>query len=44
MGPVEWHAALGPGDRTGFRNDRFANSVHHDHLHIGFRAARGETV
>lgn len=36
MGPAAWHAALGDGDRTGFRNDDFANAIHHDHLHIGF--------
>lgn len=35
MGPASWHAALGPGDRTGFRDDDFANRVHHDHLHLG---------
>ena len=36
MGPAAWLAALGPGDRTGFRDDEFATSVHSDHLHIGF--------
>ena len=36
MGPVEWHDALGSGDRTGFRDDDFANEIHRDHLHIGF--------
>jgi hypothetical protein len=35
MGPEAWHAALGPGDRRGFRNDEFANQIHHDHLHLG---------
>jgi hypothetical protein len=36
MGPAEWQQALGEGDRTGFRNDEFATSIHRDHLHIGF--------
>ena len=36
MGPAAWHRALGSGDRTGFRSDEFANSIHGDHLHIGF--------
>jgi hypothetical protein len=35
MGPAPWHAALGPGDRAGFRNDDFANRIHNDHLHLG---------
>jgi len=34
-GPGVWHAALGPGDRSGFRDDTFANLVHDDHLYIG---------
>lgn len=36
MGPAAWHAALGEGDRSGFRDDAFAASIHSDHLHIGF--------
>lgn len=36
MGPEAWQRALGPGDRTGFRSDEFANRVHADHLHLGF--------
>lgn len=35
MGPGVWHAALGPGDRRGFRDDDFANQIHDDHLHLG---------
>lgn len=35
MGPQEWLAALGAGDRSGFRDD-FATRIHSDHLHIGF--------
>jgi hypothetical protein len=35
MGPGAWHAALGPGDRRAFRDDSFANKIHHDHLHLG---------
>jgi len=35
MGPAAWHRALGAGDRTGFRDDDFANQIHADHLHIG---------
>jgi hypothetical protein len=34
MGPGAWHAALGPGDRRGFRGDEFANRIHGDHLHL----------
>lgn len=36
MGPGQWHDALGAGDRTGFRDEPFANRIHHDHLHLGF--------
>lgn len=36
MGPEPWQRALGPGDRTGFRSDEFANRIHADHLHLGF--------
>ncbi len=36
MGPVEWQGALGSGDRTGFRDDEFANEIHRDHVHLGF--------
>jgi hypothetical protein len=36
LGPAAWLAALGPGDRTGFRDDAFATGIHADHLHIGF--------
>lgn len=36
MGPAAWLAALGDGDRRGFREDEFATSIHADHLHIGF--------
>jgi hypothetical protein len=36
MGPAEWLQALGPGDRSGFRDDEFATQIHRDHLHIGF--------
>lgn len=36
MGPARWLAALGDGDRRGFRDDPFALEIHADHLHIGF--------
>lgn len=36
MGPGLWHEALGAGDRTGFRNEPFANRIHHDHLDLGY--------
>ena len=36
MGPARWLAALGDGNRTGFRDDAFAVQIHADHLHIGF--------
>lgn len=36
MGPAEWLAALGPGDRIGFRDDEHAVRSHTDHLHLGF--------
>jgi hypothetical protein len=36
MGPTAWHQALGKGDRSGFRSDDFADSIHRDHLHVGF--------
>jgi hypothetical protein len=35
MGPKAWLDALGPGDRSGFRDDRAATSRHGDHIHIG---------
>jgi hypothetical protein len=35
MGPAEWHRALGPEPRPHFRDDRVANVIHADHLHIG---------
>lgn len=38
LGPGEWHAALGGGRRTGFRDEPVANARHHDHLHLGFAA------
>lgn len=40
MGPAAWHQALGSGDRTGFRDDDFANRIHHDHLHLGVARPR----
>jgi hypothetical protein len=36
MGPSAWLSALGPGDRTGFRDDEFATAIDTDHVHIGF--------
>jgi len=35
MGPEPWLRALGPGDRTGFREDALACRTHTDHLHLG---------
>ncbi len=41
MGPAPWHAALGAGDRSGFRDDGFANRVHHDHIHLAMARPAG---
>ncbi|MFC7621631.1 NUDIX hydrolase [Microlunatus sp. GCM10028923] len=38
LGPAEWHAALGGGRRTGFRDEPAVNARHHDHLHLGYGA------
>lgn len=38
LGPGDWHAALGGGRRTGFRDEPVVNARHHDHLHLGFAA------
>ncbi|GAB3749240.1 NUDIX hydrolase [Microlunatus parietis] len=38
LGPAEWHAALGGGQRTGFRDVPAVNARHHDHLHLGYGA------
>lgn len=37
LGPSKWHAALGGGSVTGFRDHPQVNARHHDHLHLGFR-------
>ncbi len=44
LGPAEWHAALGGGKLTGFRDEPAVNARHHDHLHLGFRPVIGETA
>ena len=35
MGPAQWLAALGRGNRIGFRDDEHAVRRHTDHLHLG---------
>lgn len=37
LGPDVWHAALGGGAVTGFRDEPTVNARHHDHLHLGYR-------
>lgn len=37
LGPSKWHAALGGGSGTGFRDHPEVNARHHDHLHLGYR-------
>lgn len=38
LGPDAWHAALGGGGVTGFRDEPAVNARHHDHVHLGFGA------
>lgn len=42
LGPTEWHAALGGGSVTGFRDEPVVNARHFDHLHLGYRRVEQE--